>query len=397
MRRHDVIDPMLDAAQKDTRCAYGTTPAERRAFRRRLAEGTLVSPYRNVYARADYWSTLTPIERVRHTVGALGGAHPNWVFAGPSAACVHGLDHPYAIHASGTVHIASTHAAHARDHDRLERIRMKSVPAVTISGIRVTPVAHTILDCGMLLPFRQALPLFDSAAKAGVPMSDVESLCADRRLDPARIMPLCAYADPLSDNGGESQARAVIIAEGFIVPELQHRFENPANPASFYRADFTWTFPDGRIVVAEYDGMGKYVMESNMKRESIQQKVHDERVREEHLRMQGVQAIVRFEFEDVTHPGRLERKLTEAGIPSAVREPGGSRCSRSGATTGWYTAVPSENSSYLVKRPGCFAAFRSIGVRHHARVHNNRYPTVAHTYITIDAVRTFSVTYYARM
>lgn len=315
MKRHDIIDPMLDEAQENARCAYGTTPAQRRAFRRRLSEGTLVSPYLNVYARADYWSTLNPIERVRHTVGALGREHPGWVFAGPSAACIHDLDHPYAVHDSGIVHIASTHASHAKDHGRLKRIRMRVVPAVTVSGIRVTPVEHTILDCGMLLPFNDALPLFDSAARAGVAMSDVAALCGERRLDGARILPLCAYADPLSDNGGESRARAAIIAKGFVVPELQHRFENPANPASFYRADFTWTFPDGRIVVAEYDGMRKYVMESNMNRSSIQQKVHDERAREEHLRMQGVQSIIRFEYEDVMHPGRLERKLLDAGIP----------------------------------------------------------------------------------
>ena len=105
----------------------------------------------------------------------------------------------------------------------------------------------------------------------------------------------------------------MIIELGFVVPRLQYPFDNPDSPSGSYRADFTWLLPDGRIVVGEYDGMGKYV--ATPSRSSIQAAVHAERRREDHLRSQGVDAIVRFEFEDVCHPERLERKLLDAGIP----------------------------------------------------------------------------------
>lgn len=304
---------ILDRAQSQRRCAYGDTPAVRRSLQRQAARGTLIRPYRNVYVRADYWNSLDARERSNHVARTLARLHPSWTFAGLTAASLYGFDHSYALHRDSEVFIASPFGTKSHDHPGLVRIRMRVIPAIRIGGIDVTDPERTLLDCGLRYRFQEALPLFDSAARQGVDVSDVLALCRQLCLDCLPIARLVFYTDPLSENGGESWARAVIIELGFVVPRLQYPFDNPDSPSGSYRADFTWLLPDGRIVVGEYDGMGKYV--TTPSRSSIQAAVHAERRREDHLRSQGVDAIVRFEFEDVCHPERLERKLLDAGIP----------------------------------------------------------------------------------
>ncbi|MBM6698796.1 hypothetical protein H7U32_00295 [Bifidobacterium pullorum subsp. saeculare] len=307
------VAAMLDTAQAQRRCAYGTTPVVRRALQRQAARGILARPYRNIYARAAYWDTLNAKDRSNHVARALAQLHPSWVFAGLTAATLYGFDHAYALHRGNAILIASAFGARAHDHPGLVRIRMRDIPAVRLDGVTVTAPERTLLDCGLRHRFHEALPIFDSAARQGVDVTAALALCRRLRIDSTAIALLVSYTDPLSENGGESWARAVMIERGFIAPKLQYPFVNPDKPSGSYRADFAWLLPGGRIVVGEYDGMGKYI--ATPSRSSIQAAVHAERRREDHLRSQGVDAIVRFEFEDISHPDRLERKLLGADIP----------------------------------------------------------------------------------
>lgn len=312
---------MLDIAEAEHRCAFGADDRERRALKRRAEAGVLTCPYLNVYARVEYWNTLTAIEQTKHVASTLSLIHPRWVFAGSTAACILGFDHGYSLHRDRTIVIACTYSGTARDHGRLIRIRMPAIPSVAVGDVLVTDAARTLLDCALSLTFQEALPIFDSAARSGVETDRVLDLCRSLQLDSAAVRRLCTYTDPLSDNGGESLARATIIVLGFIIPILQHHFMNPDNPEAPYRTDFMWMLPDGRIIVAEYDGMGKYVLSAGQRRASIQSTVHAERIREEHLKQQGVSVIIRFEYEDVVHPERLERKLLDAGVPKRMQSP----------------------------------------------------------------------------
>ncbi|OXN01170.1 hypothetical protein Tam10B_0568 [Bifidobacterium vansinderenii] len=240
--------------------------------------------------------------------------HPNWIFAGLTAACAYDLDHSYALHHSMIICIASAYSPSPHQSRQLKRIYMRNVNHTRTSSIPVTDIHRTLIDCATLFPFADALPMFDSAARKGVSIVGLPDRCRTLGIDSANVTALCTYTDPLSENGGESFARATIIQLGFVVPRLQRPFANPANPSAPLRADFTWELPGGVIIVAEFDGMGKYVM-TDTKRSSIQAKVHAEREREDQLKSQGVTTIVRFEFEDLTHPERLERKLLQAGVP----------------------------------------------------------------------------------
>ena len=102
------------------------------------------------------------------------------------------------------------------------------------------------------------LPIADSAAKSGVDMASLTQFPTSRFDEANKIASILTYADPLSDNGGESRARAVMIAGGYMLPHLQYQFPNMDNPEFPLRVDFIWFLPGDVTVVGEYDGMAKY-------------------------------------------------------------------------------------------------------------------------------------------
>ena len=314
MRTHPKIERLLDDAQSARRCAIGPTPADRQGLALRARKGLLVMPYPGVYARREYWNAIDPLEQTRHVARALALLHPRWTFAGLTAATMLGYDHAYALH-DGTIDIASSRPGQPGDCARLHRLYMRDVPTVTSGGVRVTEPVRTLIDCALGYSFVQALPIFDAAARGGVDVARALGRCAELKLDTGNVRPLCNYANPLSENGGESTVRAIIIVNGFLVPQVQRPFRNPDNPGAPYRADLTWELSGGRLIVMEYDGMEKYTMQQGTGRRTVQAAVHAERRREDHLRAQGVTAIVRCEYEDILHPERLVAKLTEVGIP----------------------------------------------------------------------------------
>lgn len=327
MRRNLRIERLLDESEHERRCAVGLTDADRRALARRVAAGELLSPYRNLYVRRAYWGAMTVMQRTVHVARSLAMLHPEWIFAGLTAATIHGYDHSFSLH-DGTVTIASPRTSQPRDSGKLRRIRMTDPQVLTLDGLRVTDPVRTLLDCGSAFPFEEMLAIFDAAARRGIGMEAVTAACGQGAgVDAPRIARLCEHADGRSENGGESKARALMIGNGFLKPQLQRRFENPDNPLGPYRSDFSWELPNG-IVVAEYDGMAKYTMpqsgageragERVGERRLVQTAVHAERRREDHLRAQGVTAIARLEFEDTLYPGRLIRKLLDVGVPRVV-------------------------------------------------------------------------------
>lgn len=307
---------MLDAAQRERSCAFARSSADQSALSLRVTKGVLVRPFRGLYARRAYWEGLTPIDRTLHMARALSSLHPDWTFAGVTAAAVHGLEHSFRLH-DGTIAIVSPRSSQKGDHGRLVRICATRISPVVVDGLRVTDPMRTLVDCADAHPFSDVLAMFDSAARRGLDVGGALRLCRSLRRDTGNVAPLCAHADGLAENGGESTVRALMIMNGFATPQLQRRFDNPTNPASPYRVDFSWTKPDGTIAVAEFDGMGKYAMPQTQgrSRASIQSIVFAERRREDHLRQQGVSTIIRLEFEDIVYPERLVRKLMDAGIP----------------------------------------------------------------------------------
>lgn len=163
----------------------------------------------------------------------------------------------------------------------------------------------------------------------------------------SRMETLVNYANPKSENGGESLARAIMLELGFVEPELQHEFPNPNHPQSPYRADFMWKV-NGKIIVGEFDGTDKYLIEDrtlpdnrsvacDLRTEDFDGSVENinnfstnnlyrynrdavrkERNRERWLMDCGVVRVVRFDYCDILNPIEFKKKLLSAGVPVAV-------------------------------------------------------------------------------
>ncbi|OZG63420.1 CTP synthase (UTP-ammonia lyase) [Bifidobacterium lemurum] len=317
------MNELFADAEKAGRCVVGEDDTTRAKLRRRVKSGEAVCPYRTLYARAEYWNGLNAVEKTQHVVASLARRHTQWVFAGLSAAAMLGIDHSWSLHDDGAVTIATQGSCHSvKGYRKLRRIYMPSIPTQEVlyrgQKIHVTTVARTLVDCGLSMPFMFALALFDSAFRRQLVTEDeIVAVCDGKKDACGPVFRLLHYADPLSENGGESLCRAVIIEEGFAIPELQHVFVDPDNPINQYRVDYVWHCPDGRIVVLEYDGVRKYVDGSMTRDRTVAELVSNERSREMGLRRAGVHEIVRVFHHEVVDRTSLVMKLERAEVPHA--------------------------------------------------------------------------------
>lgn len=313
MKHHKEVDALIRRAEQERRCATGIGQAQRAALSRRATAQELRRVFPNMYASPSYWDALDPAERAVHIARTLHSRRPNWVFAGVTAASIHGFDHPWAMH-DGTITIATPNKGAESSSSKVKRIFMAACEPEHIDGIPVTDGARTVVDCGLKHKFRHALPVADSALSKGVTPDAILSVCAGLRQDCTAVFRLLHYANPASENGGESLARATIVEGGFVVPLLQQPIIDPRNGV-MYRVDFMWRLNDGRIIVGEYDGMRKYADPTMTSQGDVRGTVRAERDREDALRQAGVSTIVRFAFNDVIRRRPLWDRLRAAGIP----------------------------------------------------------------------------------
>ena len=316
MNKDTQIEELLDAAERQGRCAIPADANMRRKCASRFASGELINPYPLLYIRAEVWERLNPTKRKRAIVRALSTIHPTWVFAAESAICMFDIEQPYEIHPDGELTIASPARSSTYvciKHGFVKRtLYVPDMPTTMSGGVQVTSLARTLFDCARLLPFELALPLADSAIRGGgFDITSLTQFPVSSLDDANRINAIVTHADPRSDNGAESRARAVIEEGGYLPPQLQYPFPNPNNPDFPLRVDFAWVFPDGSIIVGEYDGMAKYGATWT----EVNTHVSMQCERDDHLRACGVTKIVHFNFDDVIHRERLYRKLDEAGVP----------------------------------------------------------------------------------
>ncbi|MDF7664234.1 hypothetical protein PT282_06115 [Bifidobacterium sp. ESL0763] len=317
MRKNLNILGKAAESERQHRYFFGATSAERQAMRYRSNAGELAKLYPNVYARQSYLESLSPRERSMHLIRTLQLMHPHWQFACLSAAAVYGFEYPYALDAHSPVFIATTWSKNQHHAARLERIHIADPPMTIRDGIRVTTPERTLADCVHHYSFVQSLGMFDSALRQGVTTFENirTTLPSLDKKDAATVMNALRYADPASENGGESLCRATIIEAGFAVPRLQQEFVDPYSPTSHYRVDFFWPLRDGRKVILEYDGMEKYTNPTMTQNHSTRSVVHDERHRESVL--SRFATVIRTDYREVLARQPLINKLAQAGIPPA--------------------------------------------------------------------------------
>ncbi len=118
----------------------------------------------------------------------------------------------------------------------------------------------------------------------------VDNLGLNRRgVVTARRVARCA--DGLSESGGESKARALMIERGWQTPELQVELFDPVEPGRPYRVDYLWRVGD-RLIIGEFDGFVK--SEKAAEEGKLRKGAIDERQRESRLSMLDNCKIVRL-------------------------------------------------------------------------------------------------------
>lgn len=293
-------------------------PNETRTLRRRVAAKELVEPYPALFARESFFSSLSETAHAFLTVKTLARKHPTWVFCAFSAAIVHGIDVSHSL--LGRVHRAVTLNGHRRASEHLAHHVISHEPATMAEGVRVTSLARTVFDCLRLATFAEGLGIVDSAINRG--LIEKNRLCAYalatrgyKNVERARRT--ISFADGRAENGGESYARAAMIDAGFQMPELQVEVPEPINGLTSSRVDFRWLLPDGREILGELDGTGKYLTDrAGAKRatKDVVKQYSDERLRESRLNLTGA-TVVRFSFANVKDTDFFVKLLSEAGVP----------------------------------------------------------------------------------
>lgn len=287
------------------------------ALRRRCAMGVAIEPYPRLFARTEYWDALCLPAQALHAMRGLQQQHPVWAFCGPSAAVVHGLSVSDSL--LGTIHVALPKGAHFAARPGLRLHAIGGRPVVQERGLRVTPVAQTVLDCACTLDFPSALAMADSALRLQA-TSEAELLqlaCEGgrKRRGIVQARRTLSYADGLAGSADESIARALMIELGFEVPLLQAEFELPGG-RGVARADFAWMLPDGSLIIGELEGGREHASEGPSAGWPGVDALAAERQRA--ARMASLRAsVVRFTSDDLKDPQRFSELLESSGVPRA--------------------------------------------------------------------------------
>lgn len=313
MRVNIAMNQFLDEAQQQRRCAVMPTRAVRQALLRRVRTGEIVSPMRGLYARASYWKSLDTVERNRHVVRAKSRQHPEWVFGGLEAVCMHGLDHDYALHSSNLTVISPTHAQ-AKPVHGITHICMPNCKYAVIDGVKVLPLVQTVAMGVRSFDFVNGMQITNCALRHGLTKQEIGGCMSRLGNCGASAWRVLEYGSDRCENGGESRAYGVMLDEGVAPPLLQHDIAD-AQTGRHARPDFYWVRDDRFVIVGELDGNEKYVNIQMTGGASVEQVVDAERERERLLLRNGVDRIVRFRVRETYDRARFIRKLLEAGVP----------------------------------------------------------------------------------
>ena len=222
------IAELLAEAEEGGRCLVLRGRGSARVYRaleRRVAAGTVVSPARGLYVSAGRWEGLKTDQRTLFLARGLQEQHPDWVFCGPTAAVAYGVDVSWSL--QGNIHVATTRSGHSPNGTLVHRhpILRQGEGASRIEmagGLRVTSPERTLFDCLRRADFPRGLGMIDSALRSGVVSRDGFASYVESVRDGSRgkdlVRGTLAWADPRSENGGESIARARMLLLGYACP-----------------------------------------------------------------------------------------------------------------------------------------------------------------------------------
>lgn len=291
------------------------TGSARADLARRASRGELVRVATGAYVPSGVWEQLGERDRhLTHVRVIAARARDPIVFSHASAAALWGL--PWFGHWPSRVDVVRTEPARGQYAGGVNRhLPQGNVEPVEIDGIRVTPLARTVVDVARRREFLQAVVVGDAAlngarrSKLALPTGPItvgdlldDAATGDYALTRARDT--IGFMDGRSDSPGESISRVSMWRAGVPKPVLQQSFAP-------WTVDFWW--PE-HGVIGEFDGATKYLDAAMRGGRSAEQVVYDEKLREDELRRQ-VHGFARWTYADAVSPARLAARLRSAGLP----------------------------------------------------------------------------------
>lgn len=310
---------LVGQANKQGKCFHAGDTANRKRLNRMAENGKVVRTFRSLYALTAWWNKLDDIEQNVCLARTLADIHPEWVFCGPTAAAILGFSPPYS--SLREIHVAIEPWVRHRDSDGIRFHRMQNYDIAHANGLRVTSAERTAFDCMRTLPFSYGLAVADAATRA-LGWDDLHlwdyvlegDFGRAHGISRARLVAL--LVDARSESGGESIARANMIREGFLMPELQLQVHG-LNPGGVYRVDFAWIQQSERPIFGELDGRAKYVDAGMLGNEDTLDVLLRERRRESDLTLASA-SIVRFSFKEAASRRALAQRLDAFSVPRAT-------------------------------------------------------------------------------
>jgi hypothetical protein len=275
-----------------------------------------------MFAPSQEWEQATKADQVRCIIRTLADDHPSWVFCLFSAALAYGLD-------AGCgdivpVHVCVKRNGRSKGSTLVQRHTIQCASPTVVDGVMLTPAAQTVADCLCQLPFPQALALADSALRVlGLAREELYAQLGDAGdgLEGQIARWAVAWADARAANADESAARAAMIEEGFMLPELRCFIDDPFMEEGGIWVTFAWRLADEVVMAAqlEEDDLDARAKAPNAGAAQEGQHVdppHVERVTSRRLR------LLRLTPQDVADRSRFVQMLQLLGVPrGASRHP----------------------------------------------------------------------------
>ena len=278
------------------------------ALIRAEARGQVRRIRRGAYVGVDHWASLDEVARHVLAVRAALASQPGATVSHWSAAAVLGL--PLVGRRDVDVHLTIAPSSGGRSTPGVRRHQVAArANAHVVDGIRVTPVARTLVDLARDAGVLAAVVAGDAAlhaarVTAGDLAAEVAPLGRCRGVRAARRA--VALMDPSAESPGESLSRVRMAELGMPPPVLQHELRDADGFVA--RVDFWWP----RLgVVGEFDGRAKYGLAGDLT--AAGERLWQEKLREDRLRALGL-TVVRWTWSDAWRGEPMARLLRAGGV-----------------------------------------------------------------------------------
>lgn len=230
-----------------------------RAIKLLLQQGRIVRLRYGCYIRGELWDKQSAALRSRqlilaHAHATLTTSTGDFAYSHTSAARLHGL---FLWNVDDLIHLLLPVRPSS---ERLGKdVRGHTRPStqseiVTVGHLRVTSLERTVVDCAMMLSYRQALVLVDHALRLGADRALMETMAdgLPGRRGIRTLRKALLNADSRSESAGETLTRELLLRLNLPMPEPQVEVNSRAGR---YRLDFAWK---EKKVALEFDGKVKY-------------------------------------------------------------------------------------------------------------------------------------------